>query len=144
MNWTGGTLQRTKNANKGTKTVQKAYFAKARTNLQNGSHSPVAPFRPSYLQNDDSFELAGHLPTFGSGSVRHTGHSARRRREFTNGEPSPDHATHASVPYSKAFPGYVAPEASHRFASTTKPPEGKRECASSQLLLLWHENSREY
>jgi hypothetical protein len=72
MNWTGGTLQRTKNANKGVVQKQKAYFAKARTHLQNGPDSPIAPFRPSYLQNDDSFELAGHLPSFGTRSVRHT------------------------------------------------------------------------
>jgi hypothetical protein len=84
MNWTGGTLQRTKHANKGITQKQKAYFARARTHLQNGSKSPAVPFRPSYLQNDDSFELAGHLPSFGSGSVRHTGHPARNRHDTTH------------------------------------------------------------
>jgi hypothetical protein len=83
MNWTGGSLQRTRNANKGIVQKQKAYFARARTHLQNGPRSPAAPFRPTYLQNDDNFELAGCLPSFGSGSVRHTGHSARRRNEAT-------------------------------------------------------------
>lgn len=86
MNWTGGTLQRTKTASKGVVQKQKAHFAKARTNLQNGPDSPNAPFRPSYLQNDDSFELTRRLPSFGSGSVRHTGHSARRHREEADQE----------------------------------------------------------
>jgi hypothetical protein len=95
MNWTGGSLQRTKHANKGVVQKQKAYFAKARTQLQSDSKSPAAPFRPTYLLNDSIFELAGHLPAFGSGSVRHTGHSARNRRESIQRGPSPDNRTFA-------------------------------------------------
>ncbi|KAF2028809.1 hypothetical protein EK21DRAFT_90328 [Setomelanomma holmii] len=90
MNWTGGSLQRMKHANKGVTQKQKAYFVRARTHLQNGSKSPVVPFRPSYLQNDDNFELAGHLPSFGSGSIRHTGHSTRHRRDVNHREYSPE------------------------------------------------------
>ncbi|KAH7092137.1 hypothetical protein FB567DRAFT_231599 [Paraphoma chrysanthemicola] len=89
MNWTGGTLQRTKHANKGVIQKQKAYFARARTHLQNGAESPDVPFRPSYLQNYDSFELAGHLPLLGSGSVRHTGHSVTQRRDSGHRRGSP-------------------------------------------------------
>jgi hypothetical protein len=81
MNWTGGSLQRTKQANKGVLQKQKAYFARTRTHLQNGPKSPTAPFRPTYLQNDDSFELAGHLPALGSSSVRHTRQSAWHHHE---------------------------------------------------------------
>ena len=95
MNWTGGSLQRTKHVNKGVVQKQKAYFAKARTHLQNGSKSPGAPFRPTYLQRDSIFELAGHLPAFGSDSVRHLGHSARRRHDTTQRSPSPDDRTFA-------------------------------------------------
>lgn len=87
MNWTGGTLQRTKTANKGVIQKQKAYFAKARTLLQNEPDSPIAPFRPSYLQNDDGSQLGAHMPAFGSGSTRHTGHPARRHREAKDPEP---------------------------------------------------------
>jgi hypothetical protein len=56
MNWTGGSLQRTKIANKGVTQKQKAYFARARMHLQNGPTSPAAPFQPSYLRNDDRVE----------------------------------------------------------------------------------------
>jgi len=81
MNWTGGSLQRTKQANKGVLQKQKAFFARTRTHLQNGPKSPAAPFRPTYLQNDDSLELAGHLPALGSSSVRHIGQSAWHHHE---------------------------------------------------------------
>jgi hypothetical protein len=83
MNWTGGSLQRMKDANKGVVQKQKAYFARARTHLQIGPKSPAVPFIPTYLQNDDNFEPAGCLSSFASGPVRHTGHSARRRRNAT-------------------------------------------------------------
>ncbi|KAH7068188.1 hypothetical protein BKA63DRAFT_478566 [Paraphoma chrysanthemicola] len=89
MNWTGGTLQRTKHANKGVVQKQKAHFARARTHLQNGAKSPDVPFRPSYLQNDDSFELAGRLPLLVSGSVRHTGHSVRQQHDSGHRKGSP-------------------------------------------------------
>jgi hypothetical protein len=90
MNWTGGSLQRTKHVNKGIVQKQKAYFAKARTHLRNGSKSPAVPSRPTYLQNDSTFELAGHLPAFGSGSARHAGYSARRRHASMQRSISPD------------------------------------------------------
>lgn len=81
MNWTGGTLQRTKHANKGVMQKQKAYFARARTQLQQSAGTPAAPFRPEYLQEGDDCELVNHLPLLGSDSVRQTGHSVRKRRE---------------------------------------------------------------
>jgi hypothetical protein len=91
MNWTGGSLQRTKKANAGVLQQQKAYFAKSRTHLQNASNSPVAPFRPSYLRDNEGFDLmpVGAIHSFGSVSVRHTGHSAKRRGERPRREPSP-------------------------------------------------------
>jgi hypothetical protein len=80
MNWTGGSLQRTKHANKGVAQKQKAYFARTRTYHQEGSKLPAVPFRPSFLGVDSSFEFSGHVPSYGQGSVRHTGHSGRRRQ----------------------------------------------------------------
>ncbi|CAO2651911.1 Nn.00g001940.m01.CDS01 [Neocucurbitaria sp. VM-36] len=79
MNWTGGSLQRSKNAKKGILQKQKAFFARARTHLQNASKSLAIPFRPSYLCDDDEFEFNGQMSSFGSGSVRHTGHSTREQ-----------------------------------------------------------------
>lgn len=54
MNWTGGSLQRTKHANKGVLQKQKAYFAKTRTHLQNGLPSTAVPFKPSYALQDET------------------------------------------------------------------------------------------
>ena len=132
MNWTGGTLQRTKNANKGVVQKQKAYFARARTHLQNGSKSPVAPFRPSYFQNDNNFELVGYPPSFGSGSVRHTGHSARRRREATDREPSPKDDFYGFDGYMETFHEDTSLELSHQADAATKPPRCKPKCESCQ------------
>jgi hypothetical protein len=92
MNWTGGSLQRTKHANKGVVQKQKAFFAKARTHLQNSPKSPATPFRPTYLQNDSSFELSSHLPPFEASPIQHTRHSAQRRLESIQRSSSPvDH-----------------------------------------------------
>jgi len=96
MNWTGGSLQRTKKANTGVLQQQKAYFAKARTHLQNATNSPVPPFRPSYLRDNEESGLMGELPSFSSGSVRHTGYSARGRGDRTRREPIPDDAQSAT------------------------------------------------
>jgi hypothetical protein len=95
MNWTGGSLQRTKHASKGIVQKQKAHFARARTHHQGGAKSPAVPFRPSYLGFDNSFELSSHLPSYEKGSVRHTGHTARRRHAPTQRVHSPDdHTVH--------------------------------------------------
>ncbi|KAI8942985.1 hypothetical protein NX059_001022 [Plenodomus lindquistii] len=61
MNWTGGSLQRTKKSNGGTIQQQKAYFARARTHVQNVTSSQAVPFRPSYLQADGSDKSTGNL-----------------------------------------------------------------------------------
>ncbi|KAF3033472.1 hypothetical protein E8E11_003068 [Didymella keratinophila] len=84
MNWTGGTLQRTKHANKGVIQKQKAHFARARTQLQHSPGTPAAPFRPDFLQGSDTYDLGQRLPAFSTGSVRRTGHSARKHREEGN------------------------------------------------------------
>jgi hypothetical protein len=90
MNWTGGSLQRTKKANTGTLQQQKAYFAKARTQLQNANNIPIALFRPSYLRDNAESDLMGGMFAFGSGSVRHIGHSVKRRDERSRREASID------------------------------------------------------
>lgn len=72
MNWTGGTLQRTKHANKGVIQKQKAHFARARAQQQHSPGTAAAPFRPEYLQGGDDYEFGQRFPP---------GHSARRRRE---------------------------------------------------------------
>lgn len=137
MNWTGGTLQRTKHANKGVVQKQKAYFARARTHLQNGTNSPVAPFRPRYLQNDDSFELAGRLPAFGSGSVRHTGHSVRRHREATHRGIPPDHQTRDPDTHVKGtVEDDERSESAQRSTTFNRLREYSHERESHQQLLL--------
>jgi hypothetical protein len=76
MNWTGGSLQRTKHANKGVVQKQKAYFARARTELQNPG-SPTAPFRPDYFREAGNREVDQRLPSSRSASTRRIGHGAR-------------------------------------------------------------------
>jgi hypothetical protein len=106
MNWTGGSLQRTKHANKGIAQKQKAYFARARTHHQDGSKSPAVPFRPSFLGVESSFELSGHLPSYGKGSVRHARHTARGRYAPAQPVESPDvhtfHTENRATTHSKA------------------------------------------
>ncbi|KAJ4993273.1 hypothetical protein SVAN01_01248 [Stagonosporopsis vannaccii] len=80
MNWTGGTLQRTKNAKKGVVQKQRAYFARARTKLQQSPGTPAAPFRPDFLQEGDDYRDANRASSFASGSVHSTRHLARKRR----------------------------------------------------------------
>ncbi|EUC33115.1 hypothetical protein COCCADRAFT_96923 [Bipolaris zeicola 26-R-13] len=70
MNWTGGSLQRTKKANSGMLQRQRAYFAKARTNLQNIPQTPVAPFIPSYLRDNSKSDYLA-VPSFELISDRH-------------------------------------------------------------------------
>lgn len=69
MNWTGGRLQRSKNANNGVVQKQKAHFARARTRLQNGATSLTSPSRPSFVHNGDT-SLGGRLPPFPPDIVR--------------------------------------------------------------------------
>jgi len=89
MNWTGGSLRRTKKANSATLQRQKAYFAEARTNLQNARQTLAAPFRPSYLRGKDSTVfLAGPSP--GAASVRGGGHAEECGEEASRQERSPD------------------------------------------------------
>ncbi|KAF2865144.1 hypothetical protein BDV95DRAFT_612934 [Massariosphaeria phaeospora] len=113
MNWTGGRLQRSRNANKGIQSRQKQYFARRRTELQSGSDLPGLPFRPNYLDQDEKFELGGRLPAYGTGSIRHAGHSKRLHRHGSSGEspeqPSLRHsqrveAEQAATPRRKCYP----------------------------------------
>ncbi|KAH7380482.1 hypothetical protein DE146DRAFT_793699 [Phaeosphaeria sp. MPI-PUGE-AT-0046c] len=61
MNWTGGSLQRTKNANKGVLQKQKAYFARSHTHPQNDPGSNAIAFKPSYALQDKSPNLTRYL-----------------------------------------------------------------------------------
>src|SRR4051794_39846980 len=89
MNWTGGSLQRhSRKAAKGIVNRQRQHFAKVRATLQNGSNTVSAPFCPSYLRAKDA-SLGGWLPSFGSGSIRHAGHSKRLHRERRENEDLP-------------------------------------------------------
>ena len=102
MNWTGGSLQRTKKANTGIVQQQRAYFAKARTHFQNATNLPAAPFFPSYLRESENAGFLG-IPPFGSGSVRHTGHSARPGGgrtvpELTSNDACPTKRYHRRLP----------------------------------------------
>lgn len=81
MNWTGGSLQRTKHANKGVLQKQKAYFARARTKLQQGPNSSTAPFRPDFLRDSDRSDLGHRVASSPSGALRHAGYSIGKRAE---------------------------------------------------------------
>lgn len=94
MNWTGGSLQRTKNARKGVRQAQKAYFARVRTNLQNEAYSPGAPFRPSELREDEKFGGAANALSLENPSVNRAGHLSQAQyrsatqRDSTHRTPS--------------------------------------------------------
>jgi hypothetical protein len=91
MNWTGGKLQRSKQANKGIVQIQKAHFARARarTQLPDNSHGLTSPFHLRSF-GDDEAELGGQLASFTYRSVRHTGHNGtlQQRRDRTASAPS--------------------------------------------------------
>lgn len=92
MNWTGGTLQRTKNANKSIIQKQKAYFARARTQLQQSPATPATPFRPDYLNdgNDEGdSEFRHHLSSSRKDSTHHAGYSATKLLELDRCSASP-------------------------------------------------------
>lgn len=74
MNWTGGKLQRSKHASKGIGQIQKAHFARARTQLQKSKNSLTSPFRPIFYRDDEA-GLGGQLSSFSSHAIYHTGHS---------------------------------------------------------------------
>ncbi|XPT01678.1 hypothetical protein M3J09_010808 [Ascochyta lentis] len=119
MNWTGGSLQRTKNAHKGVVQRQKAHFARARTQLQQSPGAPIMPFRPDYLVDGDGRESGHHLSPFGS-SIRHTGHSPRRHRER-------DERDISSIPRSSRHLQETNPHFSLRKRSSGTEREKKRD-----------------
>jgi hypothetical protein len=75
MNWTGGKLQRSKQVKKGIVQMQKAHFARARTQLQNNSNSRT---RPSFSR-DDKDGPGGQFSTLSSRTVHHTGHREKQQ-----------------------------------------------------------------
>lgn len=89
MNWTGGALQRTKNANKGVIQKQRAYFARARTKLQQSSETLATPFHPDFLQVCADFEYGGQSHSASSGSMRHGSQSVRQRQKGRERHASP-------------------------------------------------------
>ncbi|KAH9866208.1 hypothetical protein J1614_008773 [Plenodomus biglobosus] len=96
MNWTGGSLQRTRKGNGGIIQQQKAYFARARTHLQDVTNSPAAPFRPSYLHASGSDGLMGQLPLFGTQSIRHKGQTSKRSLQNLRAQSSDSQCKHRS------------------------------------------------
>lgn len=87
MNWTGGTLQRTKHANKGVMQRQRAYFARARTKLQQSPSTQSTPFRPEYFHNNSDGRDVGHPSA--KDSVRSSRDSAKMRHGENTHCPSP-------------------------------------------------------
>lgn len=81
MNWTGGSLQRTRKANGGIIQQQKAYFARARAHLQNVTNLPTTPFRPSYLNASREDGLPGQEASLATRSLRHKGQTSKPRRQ---------------------------------------------------------------
>lgn len=86
MNWTGGTLQRTKHANKGVMQKQRAYFARARTELQQSPSTQSTPFRPEYYHNNDGRDVGD---PFVEGTARLPRDSAGMRHSNDAHCPSP-------------------------------------------------------
>jgi hypothetical protein len=74
MNWTGGRLQRSKDANKGIIQKQKAHFARARTQLQNSTPASTPAF-PSDLFCNKSVSQHPQLLLSSARTARLTGHS---------------------------------------------------------------------
>lgn len=70
MNWTGGKLQRSKNANRGVTPKQKAHFARIRAQVEDTAFSNPQAF--------DSSMACGDAP-FSSHALHHTGHSGTPR-----------------------------------------------------------------
>ena len=132
MNWTGGSLQRTKKANTGVVQQQRAYFAKARTHFQMATNSPAAPGFPNYLRKSEDAGFLG-IPLFGSGSVRHTGHSAtlrggRRVPELPPNDACPTTRYHREPPHGLPHGGSIdGPAWSH-------DPRGTKAGSWNELL----------
>jgi hypothetical protein len=78
MNWTGGRLKRSKDANKGIIQKQKAHFARARTRLQHSTPASTPAF-PSDLFCDESVSQHPQLLLSRARAARPTGHSRTLR-----------------------------------------------------------------
>ncbi|PSN66145.1 hypothetical protein BS50DRAFT_677419 [Corynespora cassiicola Philippines] len=89
MNWTGGSLQRSKNANKGVVQKQRQHFARVRTQLQHGIPK-TSPSRPSHLA-EGRLAPAGRLPPVAAASVQHVAH--RGRIQDAHGRATPRHSS---------------------------------------------------
>lgn len=123
MNWTGGRLQRhSRNAAKGSLGRQKAHFAKARTQLQNGPGENTHPFRPDYLDKDG--DLHGReLASCGRGNASRP-QTVYRREE-------PREARH--LRREKQLSGQLVP--ARRLTDATRGPSGE-SAASASLLTV--------
>jgi len=132
MNWTGGKLQRSKQASKGITQIQKAHFARARTQLQNNSNALTSPFRPNFFPADEDL-LGGQLPSFTSRPIRNTGRSGilQERRGMTGSAPSQHGCPEQDHEVVLASP-YRLKGQSNR-VSYEKPPSGASACCSSPM-----------
>jgi hypothetical protein len=136
MNWTGGSLQRTKHAHKGHLQQQRAYFAKARTQLQNAPDSPTFPFRPNWLRNADESDLKGGMSRF-TASIRQPGHSAKNRSERMKLK-APVYASDSGEPQDRRSQkdtanSYASRRLGPAMGHTTCEPRGKI-CTSRRLV----------
>ncbi|KAF2452166.1 hypothetical protein P171DRAFT_468511 [Karstenula rhodostoma CBS 690.94] len=77
MNWTGGRLQRSKDANKGIIQKQKAHFARARTQLQHDSRASTSTFPYAFL-GDERASQQPQFPLTSARTARFTGRSRDR------------------------------------------------------------------
>jgi len=94
MNWTGGSLQRSKKANKGTLQKQRAHFARARARLQDGpdrhrASNSLSPLHPGFFRDVDTEGPRSTLRSFSSRSVRHAGRSKTLKGRSSRATASP-------------------------------------------------------
>jgi hypothetical protein len=126
MNWTGGSLQRSKAANnKGIVKKQKAHFARARAHLHQGFKTPASPFSIHRfgIQGDDkenkvSFSSPWHPVSFPSPVYLDT----EAGRDRANLDRTPSHSRTAHIPTrtpSGEFAARVPPIRNHMTGKLT-------------------------
>ncbi|CAI6332275.1 unnamed protein product [Periconia digitata] len=139
MNWTGGSLQRLRNTNKGTVQKQKAHFARARTRLQSGPRRSSPPVPPSYISNN--IPVGKDTPDnsrFGRG---HGGTLQHKHSKVSNSlaNRSPEVAVHVPSLYGRSRNLHRKSRGNSRPVSETsherKRKRGKDEQDSSSILL---------
>lgn len=86
MNWTGGRLQRSKNANRGIVQKQKAHFARARVPIQNDTAARTSPSRNDLVRIEKGHAISiSQPPPSNAHASRHTGDSKSLLRSHDSG-----------------------------------------------------------